>query len=382
MQIKQEAEFQLEDYEKTIREYIDFILSHFEGQHELFPRAILTGEKRIWQVIDFYSDEQKSKDIIFESFRKHGFIDCRVNAFPHNTQHGINLDVKNKTAATFIMVDLDLKDFDSRTKLDNQLRKTLNKLFVTFQHERFHGKAYPTVLWTGNGYHIYQPIAGIVLEEEKIFFDFLPYLEGRDMTTEFLRFAEKYFSNGKSDPQHSPSIKSCLIRVPGTVNSKNNQEVKIIQKWNGDRPPIQCLTREFLSYLIQKRINKIKEHKKLSKSKKRYSSFSDPVGPKIVWIEKLLETPIEDYRKTSISLIIVPYLLVVRNLDETSTYGIIKNWIQSCSGLRIVDPIIHNQMKYAVQLSQRKRIPPMKIYTIKTNRPDLYYLLKKRKVLS
>jgi len=117
---------------------------------------------------------QNNKDRIFESFRKFGFIDCTINAFPHNTHRRIDVDVKNKTAATFIMIDLDLKDFDSKKRLNNQLRKTLNRLLVTFRHERFHGEAHPTVLWTGNGYHIYQPIAGIVFEEEKVFFDFLP----------------------------------------------------------------------------------------------------------------------------------------------------------------------------------------------------------------
>ena len=30
----------------------------------------------------------------------------------------------------------------------------------------------PTVLWTGNGYHVYQPIDAFVLEEENIFSKF------------------------------------------------------------------------------------------------------------------------------------------------------------------------------------------------------------------
>lgn len=124
------------------------------------------------------------------------------------------------------MIDLDLKDFDNRKTLDKQLKNILKRLSERFQDARFNGKAHPTVLWTGNGYHIYQPIDGKVLEEELTFFNFLPYLDGHDLTTEFLRFAEEFFTNGKADPQHSPSIKSCLIRVPGTFNSKNNEEVK------------------------------------------------------------------------------------------------------------------------------------------------------------
>ena len=40
-----------------------------------------------------------------------------------------------------------------------------------------------------------------------------------------MQFAEDYFTNKKSDPQHRPSVRSCLIRIPGTINSKYNQEV-------------------------------------------------------------------------------------------------------------------------------------------------------------
>lgn len=302
-------------------------------------------------------------------------MDCRINAFPYDTQHRIDFEVKNKTTASFIMIDLDLKDFDSKIRLDNQLRKTLNKLFVTFRHERFHGEAHPTVLWTGNGYHIYQPIEGIVLEKEKIFFDFLPYVEGHDMTTEFLRFAEKYFTNGKADPQHSPSVRSCLVRVPYTFNSKNNEEVKIIQRWNGDRPPIQCLTREFQAYLIQKRINKIKERKKFE-SKKRYSTFSNSVGPKIGWIDRLLETPLKDYRKYCLLHILVPYLVNVKRLSAEEVSRIVGSWLSECNIAKPLDfdpsREIKNRIRYV------RDFKPMSLAKLERDNCDLYRLLSGR----
>lgn len=242
------------------------------------------------------------------------------------------------------------------------------------------GKAHPTILQTGNGYHIYQPIDGIIFEEHKQFYDFLPYLDGKDLTTEFMRFAEKTISEGKADQGHNPSINNCMVRVPGTFNSKNGKQVTIEQRWDGVRPPIQ-LKGEFFQYLIQKRIDKIKERKKFSESKKRYSSSGNTVSPKIGWIEKLLQTPIEDYRKISVSLIIVPYLLLLRNWDEGTICDITKDWIQACFRLRKVNSDIYYQIKYAINTSKRKNIPPMKIDTIKTNRPDLYSLLKKRKVV-
>jgi hypothetical protein len=362
-----------------IKDNIDFVLSHFEGQHELFPRSILTGKQRIWKVIDFYSDEQKSKDRIIESFRESGFIDCRINAFPHITQHRIDVDVKNKTAATFIMIDLDLKNFDNKIKLDNQLTKTLNKLSVTFRHERFHGKAHPTVLWTGNGYHIYQPIAGMVLEEEKVFFDFLPYLEGRDMTTEFLRFAEKYFTNGKADPQHSPSIMSCLVRVPGTFNSKNNEEVKIIQSWNGGRPPIQLITGEFRTHLIQKRIDKIKEKQKEEKLRAKFdrSQFKSSKSTSN-WIEKLLGTPLHDYRKYCLWRILCPYLLNIKKLSRDEAIIILSDWLRKCDEVRKLD--FNAQREIIVRLKNVKSYLPSSKETLRKEQPELYNLLAKHNV--
>lgn len=44
-----------------------------------------------------------------------------------------------------------------------------------------------------------------------------------------------------SDPNHLPSIKSCLVRVPGTINSKNGEAVRIVQKWDGNRPTIKYI---------------------------------------------------------------------------------------------------------------------------------------------
>jgi hypothetical protein len=247
--------------------------------------------------IEYESTIQNSKDRIFEYFKDSGFIDCKINAFPFNTEHtGVDLEVKNKTAATFIMIDLDLKYFEnkSKEKLDKQLKKTLNKLSLKFK-----GDAHPTVLWTGNGYHIYQPVDGMMFEEYKIFYDFLPYMDNRDLTTEFLRFAEKFFTYGKADPSHMPSIKSCLVRVPGTINSKNSggggssKHVRVIQKWDGKSPPIQWITADFKDYLIQKRIDKIKE-----KGKRKISfDKSYTQNNKIEWIEILLQTPLEDHRK-------------------------------------------------------------------------------------
>jgi len=75
-------------------------------------------------------------------------------------------------------------------------------LAATLRTIRLKINGYPTVLWTGNGYHIYQPIDAVILEEFQQF-------EGFEApSTKFLRFAEYYLTNGQADPSHSPSFKS------------------------------------------------------------------------------------------------------------------------------------------------------------------------------
>ena len=76
---------------------------------------------------------------------------------------------------------------------------------------------YPTVLWSGNGYHIIQPIdCPIELEHIREFQKYeniIPLL-----SQEFLRFAKDYLSNGKADKANYPSFNSCLLRIPGSIN--------------------------------------------------------------------------------------------------------------------------------------------------------------------
>ena len=170
-------------------------------------------------------------------------------------------------------------------------------------------------MWTGNGYHLYQPIqpiGGEVLERLETFYDFLPYLNGIDLTSEFLRFSERFLSNGKSDSNHNPAIKSCLLTIAGTINTKNNSEVKIIQKWDGNRPPIQYITQYFMSHLIQRRINTINRRKlKSNKSIKEPNYDLNEIG----WIEDLLRLPLDDYRYFCLWKILIPYLVNVKGIE-------------------------------------------------------------------
>ncbi|MFZ0325891.1 MAG: hypothetical protein WBQ25_03200 [Nitrososphaeraceae archaeon] len=171
------------------------------------------------------------------------YEDCRINAYPSFTNyHGIN-----RVAPSFVMIDLDLRDFDNtKDKLYRGLNKILRNISAVI-------RGHPTVLWTGNGYHIYQPVDGFILEEEERFAKLVDPGE-KELTSRFMQFAEEYLTNKKGDPQHNPSVNSCLVRIPGMKNLKCAEEVKIIQRWNGQRPAINYLLRYFQLWLINEKM--------------------------------------------------------------------------------------------------------------------------------
>ena len=133
---------------------MDFILGHF--QNPLFPRRIMT--KRLG-----YQKEVLDKQSVLKYYKLSNWEDCRINAYLSFTNyHGIN-----RTHPSFIIIDFDLKDFGySKDKLDGALNNALKRIKDILG-------GYPTVLWTGNGYHIYQPLEGFVLEEIDIFAEFV-----------------------------------------------------------------------------------------------------------------------------------------------------------------------------------------------------------------
>jgi hypothetical protein len=133
-----------------VEQGLDFILSHFQGP--LFPRTISTYKTHGAQFEAF------SKKHMIKAFEDSNFLDCRVNAYPcHIEYKGIN-----RQAPNFIFIDLDKESFHTERGLRLALAASLKNI-----KEKLAGT--PTVLWSGNGYHIYQPIEAFVLEQEEIF---------------------------------------------------------------------------------------------------------------------------------------------------------------------------------------------------------------------
>lgn len=329
---------------------LDFILAHFPEPK--FPRTISTCKSKGRQFEVF------SKEAMAKAYEESNFIDCRVNAFPSFTEYkGIQRYPPN-----FIFADMDLSSFRDKQALERALDRALKAI-------RLKTNGNPTTLWTGNGYHIYQPIEAVVLEQYTAFEEF------KHPSTKFLKFAEQYLTHEKSDPFHNPSFKSCMIRIPGSFNSKCSTEcnkVKIIKRWDGRRPPIRFLLGAFHVHLVNEKIKEIKYQNRVGKANDIKSGQTN----KLAWIETLLQTPIDEYRKNTIALILSPYLVNIKQLPFADAFQAIKNWLSKCSELRCLDSNFDYKIKYSLSAATRNRQLPMKFSTLEMKNNELHNLLK------
>jgi hypothetical protein len=332
-----------------IKESVHFILSHFEtpGPLQTFPRKIMTVN---------YSGQFSVNSIedTLKRYKEAEFKDCRINAYPETIENNGKLI----QPPNFIFIDLDLSNFGNDiTKLDKVKNNTIAKLESQ--------EIVPTVTWTGNGYHIYIPLDTPILDHLDIFSrDKFPNLFSRRnkyhdyfVAEVFMQFAEQYYTNRNADPNHHPKFKTCLIRIPGTYNTKclksgkslDQSNVTIIQKWNGKKGKAELLLQDFRIWLIQleynlqqKSIKKIRTNPKkplynCSSIRKIQKNSSFQSYSRIEWIEDLLQTPIEDHRKYCLWRIIAPYLLNLKQLSEIESARVMESWIDKCNVLRKLD---------------------------------------------
>lgn len=344
-----------------LTEGLDFILSHFE--EPIWPRTVFTHTSGRQLLV-------YSKQEALARFKQANFIDCRINAYPyHNQYHGINRQTPN-----FIFIDLDGSSFIS----DRAFWLAVNKACKNIKGIL---GGNPTVLWTGNGIHVYQPVDGLLLELESLF-------SGFDRPSQaFLKFAAQHLSNHKCDMSNNPAFRSCLVRIPRSHNFKcvqrNNfvadhtTEVNLVQSWNSIRPKINPLLYDFHIWLADREIKEIKKFHRIKSSRRYQKSYFLSNTNTIPWIEKLLQTPLADYRKNAISLIVAPYLVKIKRLPYNDAFSIIQDWLNKCIVLRQLDSNFNLRIKYALQNATEKNIPPMKFETLREKNGELYDLLNR-----
>jgi hypothetical protein len=174
----------------TILEGVDFLLQHLAKPD--FPRTIATKLTEGKQFI------VSSKEEAIAFYKEAKYMDCRLAAYPYNV---------NNTAPQiidFVMLDLDLNNFRfSSQKLD----RALNKIFLYLKKQDIE----PTIMWTGNGYHVLVPIEPLQSTLENM----TEFAKFEEPSKNVLRFLQKYLSNSKSDSVHT----ACFVcRVHSIVN--------------------------------------------------------------------------------------------------------------------------------------------------------------------
>ena len=348
-----------------IKSRVDFTLSHFE--EPVFPRKISTFKSNNSQFL------VRSRKEIVDSFIDSNFVDCQINAYPFLTEYK---DVP-RYKPEFLFIDLDRKDFKNESSFELALKITLKNIKNVLNGE-------PTVLLTGGGYHIYQPVFCPTALE-----NITEFKQYDKPSEQFLRFAKEYLSNGKADKKNNSSFRSCLVRVPGSIRSKYDKPVLLIKKWNGVRPNItKEIIEDFRSWLIQKEIDERIQREKISIERSKNRSKNKFVGSSnyYTWIENLLNVSIHDYRKLVMGIVIAPYLINVRNLSFEESYNIIRNWLDKCNELEPLDNYrnFDYRIKYALKNAMNKQIGPMSLEKIKTESAytKLYQLLKNKGVLT
>jgi hypothetical protein len=342
-------------YEK-IDQGLDFLLKHF-GAANPWPRTITRSavNKRQYEV-----DSKATAMLYFQGALGY---DCRINAFGLNQT---NLDL--------IFMDVDTTD-----------GKILADILYTIDCRL--GSS-PTVYHSGRGYHVVQPIrCPIDLDTELTELKELvgPY---ENVSDKFLQFAKRYLSNGKSDPSNNPALKSCLLRIPGSINSKNNAHVTVIQEWDGYRPYYRQLYDAFYQDLRRskqqwqrQRRNKFNNnnnngsHSIGTLSSSSSGIFQIPQHYRYIE-EKLLKTPLEDDRKLVVGIILSRYLINIKGLEYDQAHEIIWQWLDMCARLRPLQPrksqFDRDVVKHQLKLAQDNGIPAMTEHTLKEKYPGLY----------
>jgi Primase X len=340
--------------EEASKEGLLFILEQF-NEGEIWPRTVSTKLTNNSQ-IPVYSIKEA-----IDLYKNAEFKDCKINAYPYFTEFkGINRQEPNLIFAA----DLDKSRFESIKLLITALARTRTKIAKDIG-------GHPTILWTGNGFHAYQPVAAPILELESQFSKF------DRPSTKLLKYAEYRFTNGKTDPSHNTtiSIKNCMLRVPWSINSKNSQQVLIIQKCNGVRPKINPILFDFYIYLANKKI--VEQQLRQQQYQKRlFGSQQNSVTNSVGWIERLLNTGLNDHRKYAITFILAPYLINIKNQGYGESFNNIQNWLYSkCEPLRQLDSTqrdFDRRIKDSLDSCMRKGWKPISLGRLKGENKDLY----------
>jgi hypothetical protein len=298
---------------------LEFLLSHFPQDKDieaepLFPRRASTA------ITENSQRDIFSKEHLLAFFEYADWIDTKLNAYPNYTL----LASKGKKPVGYVphhwLLFIDQEHGDISTTLHNI------KIHL--------GGATPTVLWSGHGYHIYVPLT---ITDKEI-------LDDVELAVDYLRFIEKFVSDGQKDKGHFPSFNSSMLRIPGSFNQscilegREPSDVRILQAWDGYRAtPSTTLLEKFMHIQRQKRLKELKEDL-IADERARTLLRSGAVG-ETYNVDPLTEflifesRGIADGRKNMLYYVIARYLIRNKGLPRHAAEDVCWTWLNHCSSV-------------------------------------------------
>jgi hypothetical protein len=345
------------DVKEDVEKGIELLLAHFTAAgQQLFPRKMATYLQ--------YGIMVRNKQDILNACKRSSYIDCRLSAYPFAVDADIDAGL---VAPTILFCDIDRKLFSTEEEFQAAFAATCAKISETFGENM-----QPTILWTGNGYHVYIVVNIKQMNRYERLVKFCPH--NIEVSKEFLRYAEWYLTSEKCDPEHAGtlSFKSCLLRIPGTFNLKcienedgesKDPQVKIIQESIGIGEISKDLLRHYRHRLIEMRL----ELREKEANMRRYAAKSNIIKDrydrqKYFWIEKLILTPIDHNRYFVIFRLLAPYCRRILKLSHEESEGKIREWLLACNNLKFVNNLDN---KITKALLNAHNFRPMNLDTLR-----------------
>ncbi len=116
--------------------------------------------------------------------------------------------------------------------------------------------------------------------------------------------------------------------------------------------------------------------KKQQETAAAYSRYNSAIQSSIQrrkWIEdNLLQTALNDYKKTIVTLVLAPYLLNIQCLAFEQPSSIIQQWLDLCKTERTLDFNAKHFVNGALIAARKSRYKPMSLSTLKQRNCTLY----------
>jgi hypothetical protein len=302
-------------------------------------------------------------------------------------------------------------DLDHRPALP-RTRKRIKDVFMDDELE-------PTVLDSGNGFQVLLPIEtdptkyavpmdyetkddlipGRTLDSARSFA--LAYSNPANVSpgSELLRCAADVLSCNKSDDGNNPSVRSCMVRAPGSYNGKliakgiTDKPVSIVQRgsWEqGKKGHIMYLLPYLDAHIKKEKLKRAKmltdaRNKRLKRERNlqafenagsgyyyNQKSRAEILQLHYWYIEMFMRTPVDDFRKRGAALLLAPYLMRIKCLPYELAEKIILQWLSACDRVKMLDFDAADKTAQALDYAISSNYLPLEFHNIPNHDPKTH----------